>query len=380
MNMRNCCVYLRSLAAVFTAVVALEIGCVPAYGAARLEEEKNAAEELKQVLGISDEKQGTLNVIRYEEEEEAYHELLEALKAVSEKGTDSLGKETSKENADTALEPLFIKPAEINSSEMSASEQARENHDSIYNLPEYTETYYLDLDEEDGFIRLRADDLRKIFPNMMSWSGSWARGVSSFDYKLRTSLVYAKDIISDATGKEDGGNRTSFKADEEIFTIIMVQDMNLHLCGFGCWHPKKIGDKKWQIMLAKCDYDYSDLYEKDHEGFRETDNWKWIEPNAEIIAECGAEYYTMGYNDTSEKRKESNLKRQLFLIWLRGKEDSLTPIQKLPDDAEEYLSNKRTQSRYYAFYDKNREIIGYTDIIGSSLDIDKLRELLENRK
>ena len=369
--------FIKRCSSVIFAVGAASAFCFAADGAVRLPEEKKAAEELLKVLDPD----SAAEASGFSEEIAARMELAEVLgEALSFTGGSAA------ETAAAAAEPAAVAAAAAETTSAAAETTEAEtvawaDQKRASNPPEHGEFKYIELGEVDGRIRLHASDLKKCFPNMTRWSGSGGGGKAvPFEYLLRTSLTYASDVVTEGKSTNNGGSYTSFPTDEESYTIIMVQDTKQHICGFSCWHPEKIGEGKWRIKLADCDYDYSEMFEADCEAFKETSEWAWIEPDAETIAACGAEYYTVGYNDTANKLSEFNLKRQLYLVWIRGKENSMNRIKGLPDDADKYLSNERTKSRYYAFYDKDRKIIGYTNIIGSSLDTEALRELLKSRE
>ena len=396
---------------------------IPAAASVRAPEEFQAAQDLRKVLNLPAEPnlagtaasaRNALPAVRDPEEEKAYTELMEVLNpglapdsaltsalypeealarqelvavlsiALAEKTALSQvatgGAEDAAAGADGSGQTLAETQVGSQSETPAETEAPEEILCIATNPPAHGEIHYLELGEQDGRIRLYAEDLRKIFPGMRTWSGStWSGNPTSFEYIIRRSISYAGVIINDGKPMSDGGTYTSFNPDENDFTTILVQDRDLHFCGYSCWHPEKIGEGKWRIAVAECDYDYSAMYEEDREGFKETENWIWIEPDADAIVNSGAAYFTQGYNDTSNQRSENNLKRQMFLIWAGGKDGWFYPMKHFPNDAARFLGNERTRSRYYAFYDQNKKVIGYTDIIGSNLDVEALREKLNAR-
>ena len=213
---------------------------------------------------------------------------------------------------------------------------------------------------------------------MVTWSAmTWGSSLPSFERLFRYSLAYADIVVNDGEIVSTGGRYNSISPDKGVHYVIMVFDSPLHLCGYGCGHPEELENGKWRVKVVSCDYDFTELYRTDHERFQETKEWKRINVDAETIAALGAVFYGYGYNDTSGKRNENNLKRQMFRTWIRKEYDELSPMDRFPDFASSVLSNERIQSMYCVFYDGDKHIIGYTDLAGSSLDTDMLKKLLD---
>ena len=140
---------------------------------------------------------------------------------------------------------------------------------------------------------------------------------------------------------------------------LLLFDRNTHLMGYFIGEPIQIAERKWQIEVVSCDYDFTELYEEQLAAFEES--WRedfstYIPP--EEIENAGTVWFLSGYN-TGKGPVLREDDAQIYHLWHALHASNLARQCREIQRLEEFLPSEG-RWRCYLLLDADYDLLGYT--------------------
>ena len=107
--------------------------------------------------------------------------------------------------------------------------------------------------------------------------------------------AYVKDSLHMAwlvtsQGQEQGGHSSATwnLSEDHIFTLLLYRDFTT-LCGYFVGAPEKLGNGQWRMEITLCDYDFTDLYAQQADGYTAAAQLPQLSESD--LSESGAAWY-----------------------------------------------------------------------------------------
>ena len=216
-------------------------------------------------------------------------------------------------------------------------------------------------EDENGMVAVTPELLESYFPTLTGINfGTTTQTSDNIDDYLLDSFQMAV-LVASRGSQSSVGEWGQFRAgqDSNNRVYLLIFDQNTHLMGYFTGSPTHLGDGRWQMDVVSCDYDFTQLYEKQlasFEGNWEEDFSNYIPP--EEIKSSGAAWFLSGYN-TGRGPVLREDDAQVYHLWRTlhapEMERRCREIQRL----EEFLPSEG-RWRCYLLLDADYDLLGYT--------------------
>ena len=234
-------------------------------------------------------------------------------------------------------------------------------HEPPTGLPTGETTPVVFQGDENGMVKVTPEYLEEFFPTLTCIDfGTTTQTSDNIDDYLVDSFHLAQ-LVSSRGAESAVGDYGMYNAgnDSNNRVALLLFDGNTHLMRYFIGSPTSLGDGKWQMDVVSCDYDFTELYEKElavFEGSWEDDFSTYIP--SEEISSSGAVWFLKGYN-TGKGPVLREDDAQIYALWhtLHGPEleRQCREIERLA----EFLPN---EGRWmcYLLLDRDYNLLGYT--------------------
>ena len=215
-------------------------------------------------------------------------------------------------------------------------------------------------EDENGMVTVTPDLLREYFPLLAGINFSTTTQTSdNIDDYLMENLQLANLVASRGTyGTDEEWGMFSARSSGTRICLLLF-DRNTHLMGYFIGEPIQIAERKWQIEVVSCDYDFTELYEEQLAAFEES--WRedfstYIPP--EEIENAGTVWFLSGYN-TGKGPVLREDDAQIYHLWHALHASNLARQCREIQRLEEFLPSEG-RWRCYLLLDADYDLLGYT--------------------
>ena len=225
--------------------------------------------------------------------------------------------------------------------------------------PSKTTTVILE-EDENGMVTVTPDLLREYFPLLAGLNFSTTSTTSdNIDDYLMENLQLANLVASrGAYGIDEERGMFSARSSGTRICLLLF-DRNTHLMGYFIGEPVQIAERKWQIDVVHCDYDFTALYEEQLAAFE--NSWQedfstYIPP--EEIESAGTVWFLHGYN-TGKGPVLWEDDAQIYHLWHTLHSPDLARQCREIQRLEEFLPMEG-RWQCYLLLDRDYNLLGYT--------------------
>lgn len=172
-------------------------------------------------------------------------------------------------------------------------------------------------EDENGMVKVTPEYLEEFFPTLTCIDfGTTTQTSDNIDDYLVDSFQMAQ-LVSSRGAESAVGDYGMYNAgnDSNNRVALLLFDGNTHLMGYFISSPTSLGNGKWQMDVVSCDYDFTELYEKELAAFEGSweDDFSTYIPSEEI-ASSGAVWFLKGYN-TGKGPVLREDDAQIYALW-----------------------------------------------------------------
>ena len=234
-------------------------------------------------------------------------------------------------------------------------------HEPPTGLPAGETTPVVFQEDEDGMVTVTPEYLEEFFPTLTCISfGTTTKTSDNIDDYLVDSFQMAI-LVSSRGAQSAVGDHGMYNAgsDSNNRVSLLIFDGNTHLMGYFIGEPIQIAERKWQIEVVSCDYDFTELYEEQLAAFEES--WRedfstYIPP--EEIENAGTVWFLSGYN-TGKGPVLREDDAQIYHLWHALHASNLARQCREIQRLEEFLPSEG-RWRCYLLLDADYDLLGYT--------------------
>ena len=222
-------------------------------------------------------------------------------------------------------------------------------------------TVDLYLEEENDRVTLYDEILQEIIPEeaFFNFEGYAINLGEDMDAYLTDSFHMAWLVTSGGTAW--GGNSSAIwdPSTIELCTLMIYSDFT-RLCGYFIGVPEDMGDGRWKLEIALCDYGFSHIYEEQAAGYDAAPQLPEI-PESQLDT-CGAAWFVEPVQQLSGNDDFTNRVR-LQSLWSRGMSPHIRmfarPIDEFPHTARRATADR---PELYLLLNADYQYLGYVRI------------------
>ena len=222
-------------------------------------------------------------------------------------------------------------------------------------------TVDLYLEEENNRITLNDEVLQEVIPEVafFNFEGYAIDLNGDMDAYLTDSFHMAWLVTSEGTAW--GGNSSAIwdPSTIELCTLMVYSDFT-RLCGYFIGVPEDLGGGRWRIEITLCDYDFTQLYAAQAEGYDIAPQLPEISESQ--LAHSGATWFIEPVQQLSGNDDFTNRVR-LQSLWCRATSPNIRlfarPIEELPHTARRATADR---PEFYLLLNADYQYLGYVRI------------------
>ena len=222
-------------------------------------------------------------------------------------------------------------------------------------------TVDLYLEEENNRITLNDEVLQEVIPEeaFFNFEGYAIDLNGDMDAYLTDSFHMAWLVTSEGTAW--GGNSSAIwdPSTIELCTLMVYSDFT-RLCGYFIGVPEDLGGGRWRIEITLCDYDFTQLYAAQAEGYDIAPQLPEISESQ--LAYSGATWFIEPVQQLSGNDDFTNRVR-LQSLWSRATSPNIRlfarPIEELPHTARRATADR---PEFYLLLNADYQYLGYVRI------------------